>query len=460
MSSALDLVTGLMTWYVELVCIRLSVDQLDITKEYIRYGLSYCECGASGCSTAVQSRTSAEETLAKCCVDWIEHDDDGRLKSTAESGLIINSFSEFRIDSLKTRLGDIIEAQACTLVEHSKETFWLGADADPKCELEALAQRIFRFHTRTANADHRTSGAEWWVQVKSAEYSKENRTATAIDVHYDKDELIAEKYYIGIYPQISTVTYVTSAPHDTVSRSTLAPTLVLENTMAKPIGSKLTRAFVSRPVRGKHITFDGRYLHGVPSHPALRSIWDQKDGKASESTTESSDSISSRRVTFLVNIWLGHHPAGVNPLSDEIISTLPLNAEIKAQNDIVISAESPARFSYLPIEEYKELHIQAAAAMESFKIVNAPFGSELEPGSIPFKRSQGRYVRLPFVSEDATWGKADDSNDLVVKMWMPHSLRASTDTVELCYIEVKNKQKSGSKHVKLHHPAHVHRAAL
>jgi hypothetical protein len=400
----------------------------------------------------MQSRTSAEETLAKCCVDHIEHDENGRLKSTGDSGIMISPFSEFRIDSLEASLGDFIEFQACALVEHSKETFWLSADATPKCGLEALAQRIFRFHTRMASVDPRNSGAEWWVQVKPAEYSSGNRTATAIDVHYDKDEEVAERYFLGVYPQISTVTYVTKTPHPSAQRSALAPTLVLENTMAKAIGSKIPQAFLSRPMRGKHIAFDGRYLHGVPSHPALRAVWDQKDIESSKTAAESPSFVPTSRVTFLVNIWLGHRPAGVNPLSDEIISALQLIAETKWPSSIEKSAESQVCASHISVEDYKEIDIRVVANTESFKIVSAPYGHELERGSIPFKRSQGRFLRLPFVSEDATWGKDDGSRDLVVKMWMPHSLRASTDTVELRYIEIKNRHKSGNNHVKLSQP--------
>ena len=51
--------------------------------------------------------------------------------------------------------------------------------------------------------------------------------------------------------------------------------------------------YVSHPVEGKHLAFDGRLLHGVPD-PDPTGRCDPGE-----------------RLSLLVNIWLGHRPAGV-----------------------------------------------------------------------------------------------------------------------------------------------------
>ena len=65
----------------------------------------------------------------------------------------------------------------------SGETFWLAADAEPRCALEHLARRVFDLHVPAAAREARgepargepadaappydpaRSGAEWWTQV-------------------------------------------------------------------------------------------------------------------------------------------------------------------------------------------------------------------------------------------------------------------------------------------------------
>ena len=38
------------------------------------------------------------------------------------------------------------------------QTFWVGADSPPRCELERLAKGIFALHTQHAHFDPATSG--------------------------------------------------------------------------------------------------------------------------------------------------------------------------------------------------------------------------------------------------------------------------------------------------------------
>ena len=154
--------------------------------------------------------------------------------------------------------------QSTTLASHSKETFWMAAGSDEQDQLsvlEHLALAIFHAHVGDGVVfDTNNSGAEWWVQVKrtgdsttvqSSTMEFESSTAAKIeagaevragtlagkalstigemfsqsnpqsspqsnppskffatggvDLHYDKDEVLAESFSVGVFPQISTV---------------------------------------------------------------------------------------------------------------------------------------------------------------------------------------------------------------------------------------------------------------
>lgn len=82
-----------------------------------------------------------------------------------------------------------------------------------------------------------------------------------------------------IHPHVATVTYLSDAG---------APTMVVHHQPMAFRGTESVRhAFISHPRLGKHMSFDGRLLHGVP--PELIAP-----------RTPSSYT----RITVLVNVWL------------------------------------------------------------------------------------------------------------------------------------------------------------
>lgn len=171
----------------------------------------------------------------------------------------------------------------------------------PRCYLEKMALEIFHHHVPNSPSpnffyDPDTSGAEWWVQLRpsppgTGRYSmlasdgdndEDDMAKSGISFHWDKDEdlriMCSGSMYI--HPHISTVTYLTDLG---------APTMVLTKRVdpftgeyvkgnhgngAKHEGKSdgggdqdedVTEGFVSWPKRGKHLSFDGRYLHAAPS---------------------------------------------------------------------------------------------------------------------------------------------------------------------------------------------------
>ena len=174
--------------------------------------------------------------------------------------------------------------------------FWLSANDSPSNALEKLAMRIFDFHTENASPpiDRSRCGCEWWCNVTRSELLS---TAGAGDIgfHFDKDEHAYSKYGLVVHPLLSTVTYLTDEG---------APTIVFPDLgLSAATGGSYQRltqctdtqleALLVPPRVGRHVRFDGRALHGAPAVYCPHA-----DG-----------SVPYERVSFCVNIWVGHRPA-------------------------------------------------------------------------------------------------------------------------------------------------------
>jgi hypothetical protein len=68
---------------------------------------------------------------------------------------------------------------------------------------------------------------------------------------------------------------------------------------------------VSCPKVGKHISFDGRFLHAASSQLL---------------STSASGGSPSSRITFLVNIWLNHRPLGVQTFPSSLLQRMSTNS--------------------------------------------------------------------------------------------------------------------------------------
>ena len=214
----------------------------------------------------------------------------------------------------------------------SGRTFWVNAESEPRCALEYLARETFRRATREAAAraerdagardederaryDPSKSGAEWWTQVIDE--------GDEIGWHWDKDYAL-EGAGVNAHPQLGTVTYFCDGGTPTVVVN--RPTKVncdYENGDVGVCGD-ITECVVSWPKWGKQITFDGRFLHGAPSEFA-------------RGTPQ-----SSKRVTFLVNVWLNHKPITAEPLSQDELATMQLRDVERARSWVVTTGTPPS----------------------------------------------------------------------------------------------------------------------
>mmetsp|Transcript_4626 Transcript_4626/g.8143 ORF Transcript_4626/g.8143 Transcript_4626/m.8143 type:complete len:366 (-) Transcript_4626:8332-9429(-) len=180
------------------------------------------------------------------------------------------------------------------------QTFFIAADQTPKTALEALALDVFNFHAQGLTYDKATSGAEWWTLVIEED--------SDVAVHWDKDYHL-EDYCVNVFPQIGTVTYLSELGGPTMVIQKTAPPRPIEDASGKsnPI------SFCSKPQIGKHICFDGRYLH-LASNDFSRLFKQEGAGNQTDKP----------RVTFLVNVWFNHHPKDAVPLDDSIKPALKL----------------------------------------------------------------------------------------------------------------------------------------
>jgi hypothetical protein len=227
----------------------------------------------------------------------------------------------------------------------SGETFWLAADAQPRCALEHLARRVFDLHVPAAArraghpADHHPadahpgdprpdpdplaaappydparSGAEWWTQVLDPRDD--------IGVHWDKDYAL-EASGVNLHPHVGTVTYVGASVEG-------APTLVARVGGPVAFGESVAAraetdedgacAYASYPFPGKHIAFDGRWIHGAPANLARGRGLDDVDDDANEENDDDETQTRAPRVTFLVNVWLNHAPGGAAPFPEDAVA--------------------------------------------------------------------------------------------------------------------------------------------
>ena len=200
-------------------------------------------------------------------------------------------------------------------------TFWVPADAKPTTALEALALQVFAHHSRDAVFDASKSGAEWWTQTIDP--------ADDIGFHWDRDYDLQEDQGLLLHPYLGTVTYISSPLMG-------APTLVLDRpsplmadeSAAGPIRS----AHACFPFPGRHLSFDGKLLHGAPSELALHG------------TKQAPKSTCAKRVTLLVNLWLNHEPWGAEPLPESIKKELrtPMPSVSMRLNDKGCGVEAQA----------------------------------------------------------------------------------------------------------------------
>ena len=322
--------------------------------QYLGTARAYCDCctlTSPSCQLVEPSRLYVQ-SLWPCTTEapQIQPDGDDNHKDEMDHSLFAPhqrrayQIPQFLLASstendpqTPSSLSLLLRQQAMELVQHSKETFWIPfhqtttqndilRDDTTMCALERVACQIGQQHMDSSCALD-GGGVEWWVQVK--DLSTTTTTTPSIDLHFDKDEVVAESFGVGLFPTWSTVTYLTGLNHhhpvdddknNDTSMSSSMPTLVVphcyhNDQQDDETHGRMDQMWVSYPHMGRHIVFDGQWLHGAPYHAGL-----SRPFQTTNTTT--APPRDTKRITFLVNVWTNQGPAGVQPLPPEIRQAL------------------------------------------------------------------------------------------------------------------------------------------
>ncbi|KAL7538649.1 hypothetical protein ACHAWF_006161 [Thalassiosira exigua] len=238
-------------------------------------------------------------------------------------------------------------------------TFFLPCLMKPRCALESLAQTIFHAHVHSLEKwepqkggekrllyDPERSGAEWWTLVLDTpsnnkmpsngddensdnEDDDEGDDDDEVGMHFDADYGLEESLPdFTLHPRVATITYLSDSG---------VPTLILDKRSPPPsdkdkksLNGSISKAWLSHPCFGKHVAFDGRYLHGAPGEyfpsaqkkPAADTSKSVEPDRKKPKLEGKRDDFTGKRVTFMVNIWLNHCPLESEPLDDDLVSRL------------------------------------------------------------------------------------------------------------------------------------------
>eukprot|EP00903_Cladosiphon_okamuranus_P005906 g5840.t1 len=278
----------------------------------------------------------------------------------------------------------VATARAFKMAYSTGRTYWVQSDALPRNSLERLALDIFEAHTAGARFNRATSGAEWWTQVI--------KDSDDIGWHWDKDYGM-EAQGLNVHPCLATVTYLSTNGGPTVILEKKGPMTCAD---VPGVSGEASKAWISQPSLGKHICFDGRYLHAAPAdlarpRPPPADVGSHRgrgetngadgkkrdnDGKPKAAANDAvfrgspaeceSNNIGGggggggsgdgkgggdgrgggdgnaknkrgKRVTFLVNVWLNHTPRTASPLDEDTAAKLgrPRLAASLAPGDFV-----------------------------------------------------------------------------------------------------------------------------
>lgn len=230
-------------------------------------------------------------------------------------------------------------------------TFFLPCLMKPRCALEALALSVFKAHTKGLEGlfDPKNSGAEWWTLVLDNKSSVNSKTSfkeaddddddseegedDEVGMHFDADYALEEQASgVFVHPRVATITYLSDFG---------VPTLILDKRSPPPqdreklsLNGSITRGWLSHPSFGKHVSFDGRLLHGAPGNFFPGCSRKSDDADASEPCTKKQkveekkeDALVGKRITFLVNVWLNHSTLDAVILDDDVVAKLKTSWE-------------------------------------------------------------------------------------------------------------------------------------
>jgi hypothetical protein len=273
-----------------------------------------------------------------------------------EQVLLWENIVSEKVDELRQDCVQIFNSRAISANSENYSTgstYFVKANETPRTGLEQLALSIFQQHTKGMTFDPETSGAEWWSQVIDP--------WDDIGIHWDRDYGIEESLGQHIYPHVGTVTYFTDIG---------APTVVFDKvgteTHVEEFVGPIQKMIVSKPAVGNHIRFLGNLLHAAPADLLFQEEDEEDDDDDDGDDEKSVESLKtllakrhSKRISFLVNIWVDHIPSQAKRCPKNVISKLNTVLESKAisfEHAHNPSTENNSKTSSSSSSNYKKLN--------------------------------------------------------------------------------------------------------
>jgi hypothetical protein len=393
-------------------------------------GKAYCDCQQHDCQILQQSKVTCSENQIVPARFRNMYSERKPLTRLDDSALPVRFFKELHqfnysnisrspsppstseaaadSDSLVSS-AELIVDQCQALVALSKDTFWVGHNDTPRCLLEKFALEIFAFHVHRLGLEvDEHSGAEYWCQVKDLSVDKtcdeDTSTAVGIDMHYDKDEFLAGASELGIFPDLSTVTYMTN-------NNISVPTIVMDCDIEQEVETPIDRSLLIFPKQGHHLSFSGTALHGAP-------------GMLRQETPQAVAS-SSFRVTFLVNVWLRHKPIFCHKLPSQILSNilqsaLPAQAQattMLANAETLVSIKSTGNR-----EDVSHGDKDSMSLVGQSSVIEGRLTSALECIHVGVK-SEGYWMSIPVCPKDGGVEEGEDEvHGLSLRLFLPNEM--------------------------------------
>lgn len=203
-------------------------------------------------------------------------------------------------------------------------TYFIEPDDKPRFLLEDMAQKVFKYHTqKLEGCKVGQCGAEWWTQVID---SRDD-----IGWHWDRDYGKEEDGEL-VYPNMATVTYLSEGGGCTTVAKVEGQTAIGETFDSQ--GNAVEQVVLCKPKFGKHLYFDGRYLHGAPADFDGDQEGEDESGGGSEEEGEGEgeDVAAPVRITFLVNVWLDNIPEQSTPFPDILAPKMKMGPKMSVES--------------------------------------------------------------------------------------------------------------------------------
>ncbi len=297
----------------------------------------------------------------------------------------------------------------------SGTTFFIPASMKPRCALEELALSIFQTYTKGLipgkHYDVERSGAEWWTLVLDTSSQSDNEKGAnsetgdcngdddddddddeeegdEVGMHFDADYgLEAQLPNYMLHPRVATVTYLSNKG---------VPTFIMNKRSPPPydgqkssLNGSIGKGWLSCPMLGKHIGFDGRFLHGAIGTFIPKGLLPQgkNDSNDNDERTAKRRKVGedgglkaikkndSKRITFMVNVWINHCPIDAELIDDNLCSQMKTYWENGTLNGSRLKGDSqyeePLKWSLDNIEKPDSVFIKELKSPSKKKLDSA-----------------------------------------------------------------------------------------